>query len=213
MTTQTVRPWTCCWFYCTTSSFSHLPSPLCISPTRFKSFEVISQIYSGPDPTAPNQTIPFQIHPDRRSRLLHSSLPASNDDVACVHSYRKEPNATQGPCSLTPEIGGGKSGGSHSWGISRCSVCELFYCILCPMSQSPAQPASSGLHLCQHSTLQFAPPRAADDPVTPLFCRSRRVLSACQALTAVFASTDQSAVGLFLLTMAWHHHRRKSLHV
>lgn len=152
MTTQTVRPWPCCWFYCTTSPISHLPSPLCISPTRFKSFEVISQIYSGPDPTAPNQTIPFQIHPDRRSRLLHSSLPASNDDVACVHSYPKEPNATQGPCSLTPEIDGGKSGGSHSWGISCCAVCELYYGIPC----LKAQPSLLLLGCISANTLHYS---------------------------------------------------------
>lgn len=206
-----MRPWSCCWFYCTTSPISHLPfaSPLCISPTRFKSFKVISRIYSGPDPTAPNQTLPFQIHHDRRSRLLHSSLPASNDDVACVHPYPKEPSATQGPCSLTPEIGGGKSGGSQSWAshvvpsanhttashVPKPSPACFFWAASLPIlysSHHPGQPTIRSL---------------------PYFCRSRRVLSACQALTAVFASTDQSTVGLFLLTMAWHHHRRKSLHV
>lgn len=74
-------------------------------------------------------------------------------------------------------------------------------------SLSLAQPVSFGC--TSADTLQLARPR---QPTIRSLPDSADHGESCQARTAAFAFTDQSEVGLFLLAMAWHHHRRKSLH-
>lgn len=83
------------------------------------------------------------------------------------------------------------------------------YTITSHLLQASAWPSLLLSGCTSANTLQFA---CSGQPTIRSLPHSADRGESCQVRTAAFAFTDQSQVGLFLLTMAWHHHRRKSLH-